>query len=196
MRKMNNVKAVLFQATFVASILLGASCENESSTNDTKAVAEAYNEEKFDDNKDQKDAQFLVDAAELNLEGIHLGQLAQKKGTTAHVKELGTMMVDSHTASQKDLASLAKRKSMNIPTSPTDNAKDAYTKLDEKSGKDFDKAYADLMIKKHEEAIETFEDASANRNDLDIKNWANETLPELRKHLEHSEECKNKTDKK
>jgi putative membrane protein len=192
MKKTSYIKRALLQTTFVAAVLVIASCVNNQKPKDTKDVAEEHNDAKFNDNRQEKEAQFLVNAAEINLEEIQLGQLAQQNGTTTHVKELGKMMVTAHTKSQNDLTALAKTKMITIPTSPTDNAQEAYKELNEKSGNDFDKAYSDLMVSKHKDAIATFEKASSDENDPDIKNWATTSLPDLRKHLDQSIDCQEK----
>lgn len=191
MKKFTFTKETMIQATFIAFILLVTSCGFNQKSNDTKDVAEERNDEKFDDNKQKKDAQFLVNAAEISLEEIQLGQLAQQKGGTAEVKELGKMMEDAHTKSLNDLKVLAKSKMITIPTSPTDDAQEAYKELNEDTGNDFDKAYADMMVNEHNDAIETYEDASEDSNDNEIKNWARTSLPGLRTHLEHSVDCQN-----
>ncbi|MBE0663128.1 MAG: DUF4142 domain-containing protein [Bacteroidales bacterium] len=191
MRKTNYIKGALLQVTFVATILLVASCGFNQQTEDTKDIAEEQNEEKFDNNKQENDAQFLVNAAEINLEEIQLGQLAQQKGSTTQVKELGKMMEDAHTKSLNDIAALAKSKMISIPTSATNDAKDTYTKLNDKSGNDFDNAYVDLMVSKHKDAIDTYNKASTDGYDSEIKNWATTSLVELRKHLDHSVNLQN-----
>ena len=195
MKKLTFVKGrTLIQATFVAFILLFASCSYNQKPEDTKDVAEERNEAKFDNNKQEKDAQFLVNAAEINMGQIQLGQLAQQNGRTSHVKELGKMMEDAHTKSLNDLTALAKRKMITIPTSPTDDAKKTYKELNEESGNDFDKAYADMMVSEHKDAIAVFEEATTDSYDTDIKNWAIAALPDLRTHLNHSIDCQNKCD--
>jgi hypothetical protein len=47
------------------------------------------------------------------------------------------------------------------------------------------------MVSEHKDAIETFEDASTDSNDSDIKNWATVSLPGLRTHLNHSVDLQN-----
>ena len=192
---MNPIKKTLLLTTFATSMLFVASCKNNQESEDPKEVSEEHNEAKFDNNKQENNAQFLVDATELNMEGIQLGQLAQQKGTNVHVKELGKMMEDAHIKLQKDLTLLSKSKMITIPSAPTDDVKDNYTKLNEKSGKDFDKAYADLMVNKHKDAIQDFEEAATETKDAEIKNWATATLAELRNHLDHSIECQKKCEK-
>ncbi|MEL7589297.1 MAG: DUF4142 domain-containing protein [Prolixibacteraceae bacterium] len=184
--KLTFLKGTLISAAIVAAIFMVASCGSGQKPADTKDVAEEQNEDMFDNNKQEADAQFLVNAAEISLEEIQLGKLAQQKGTTAQVKELGKLMEDVHTKSLIDLKALANSKTITIPMSPTDDAQNAYETLNEKSGIEFDKAYADMMVSEHKDAIDIFEKASTNSNDADIKNWATVSLANMRTHLDHS----------
>jgi len=196
MKTISLFKTRLLQATFISATLLGAAaCQNSQKAEDTKEVAEEHNEAKFDDSKSEKDAQFLVNAAEINLKEIALGELAQSKSMMTDVKDLGKMMKSAHLKSFDDLTALAKKKSITIPTSPTDEAKDDYKKLNDKSGSDFDIKYCDLMVKGHKDAIEAFEKASTDAKDADIRDWATNTLPELRAHLDHAISCQKKCEK-
>lgn len=182
----NYIYKILILAPLFASSLLFSSCDDNKRQKDTKAIAENRNDEKFDKDKKEKDAQFLVNAAEIHLKHIHLGQLAQSKGKSEHVKELSKKLERDHTESLTDLAEIAKSKNISIPSLPKDNSTDAYKNLSYKSGNDFDKAYSDMMVKGHKDAIETFEDASNDCTDEDIRKWAVISLPYLRKHLDHS----------
>jgi putative membrane protein len=196
MKRKSYIKGALLQVTIVTTILIFTSCGNNQKPKDTKDVAQGRNETKFDSKNQVTDAQFIVNATEINMIQIQLGQLAQQRGQTTHVKELGKMMEDAHTKSQIDLTALAISKRISIPTSPTDNVRNTYANLNDKSGNDFDQAYADMMVSSHKDAIKTFEDATTNRYDTDINNWAIATLPELRTNLNHSIDCQNKCNEK
>ncbi len=192
---MKNYKSKVQQATLIFATIIGTtSCMNHKPL-DTKKVADEKNQEKFDYNSTEKDAQFLVNAAEINREEISLGQLAQQKGNMSHVKELGKMMEDEHTKSLADVTALAKTKSISLPTSQTYKGLDAYEKLNKKSGSDFEKAYSNMMVSGHKDAIALFEKAATECSDLEIKAWASETLPALRRHLDQSLICQNQCEK-
>lgn len=194
MKKNQNIIRALLHATLIGTVFLFAACEGEQNQKGNKEIAAERNDRKFEDNKlEQKDAQFLVNAAEINLKEIQLGQLAQQNGQTLHVKELGKMMEDAHAQSQKDLIALAESKRITIPNTPSEDSNDTYTKLNDKSENDFDQAYTDKMVSAHKDAIDIFEEASKESNDPEIKNWAKTTLPELRKHLDQSIEYQKKT---
>lgn len=189
MKTFLNLKSILLYSLFATFVLFNASCDDTSKPDDSKEIAEDQNEAKIDNRKDEKDAGFLVNAAEINMEEIQLGQLAQSKGSISDVKDLGKMMEADHTNVLNELNALAKTKNITLPATYTEKIQQAYEKLNEKTGKEFDKAYCDMMVKGHKDAIDVFEKASNNAEDADIKQWATATLPALRKHLEHSEAC-------
>jgi putative membrane protein len=192
---MKNVRTTPKSFAYIAflsiSVFAIASC-NTDKPEDPKEVAEDQNEERFDERKVEKDADFLVEAAAINLEEIKLGELAIEKGTLPDVKDLGRMMIKEHTVALNELKKLAASKSITLPTTLTEDGQDAYDKLTEKSIKDFDKEYAELMVKGHEKAIDKFEWASSNAEDADIRIWASSMLPSLHEHLEHSNTCEEK----
>jgi len=214
MKRQNNFKKLILGLTVIATAtFLLSSCDNNQKANDNdhatvndnngfndnnrkaddpKDVAEEINDNAFDNRKDEKDAQFLVEAAEINLEEIQLGQLAQTKSTDAEVKKIGKMMVADHTKSLTELKALATKKGIAIPTTLTEDGQDAYNKLTDKKEKDFNEDYCDMMVKGHKKAINKFEKASENAEDAEIKAWATASLPKLRAHLDHVNICENK----
>jgi putative membrane protein len=190
MKTYTHITAALFQSGLIAATLLGMlSCSNETKTEDTKDIAETINEVKYENSNKEKvdEAQFLVDAAEINLEEIQLGKLAQKNSKIPGIISFGKMMEDAHTKSLNQLTALAKKKSISIPIAPTEESKKEYSKLSTKTGNEFDTEFSDKMVRGHKDAIKLFEKASEGSEDADIRKWAIETLPELRKHLEHAE---------
>lgn len=195
MKRTISVRNAVLQLTFIVAVLFIASCSSSAKPEDSKDVAEDQNKAALDNTGKEMDAQFLVDAAEISLQEIDLGKLAQQKGSADHVRDLGKMMQDAHRKSLSDLTALAKGKMINIPESPTDDAIAAYKKLDEKSGNDFNKAYSDMMVTGHKDAIALFEKAAADSYDADIKNWAAGMLPGLREHMISSAECQKECDK-
>ncbi|MFB9080843.1 DUF4142 domain-containing protein [Flavobacterium procerum] len=178
-------------------ILFLQSCKNETKQEDPKEVAEDANEAKFDsiDNKED-DSEFLVDQAEINLAEIEIGKLAQSKSTNPEVKKFGKMLVDEHTKSASEVSALAKAKNFTLPTSLTEDGQEEYKKLNEKTGLDFDKKFADMMIDGHEKAIKKLEDAAKNATDDDVKLWASTNIAGLTAHLEHAKLLKQNLDKK
>jgi len=184
-----------FITIFTLIVILTAiqACHNSK---DSKETAEEHNDAKFSYTDHQKqDAEFLVTAAEMNLEGIMLGQLAQQNSMMIDVKELGKMIEKARKKSMTDLVALAKKKLVTIPMSPTEHSRNIFEKLKKKSGKEFDKNYCSLMVDGHKDAISAFEKESKESNDPDIQGWANETIPNLRLHLDYAITCKKECEK-
>ena len=191
-------EAILHLLFILVLAAIVTSCNN-AKPKDTKEVAEDLNDAKFDNSRQaeekEADANFLVAAAEINLEEIQLGQLAQNKSAMAEVKDLGKMMESEHKNALHDLQALAAQKKISIPSTLTDNGKDANETLMKKSGADFDKEYCELMVSGHKKAIDKFQKASTDATDPDIRNWAIAMLPALRAHLGHAVDCLQKCQK-
>lgn len=132
--------------------------------------------------KDDQD--FLIKAGEGGVAEVSLGQLAASKAASDDVKTFGNQMVSDHGKANDELKNLAAQKSFGLPTGPGKEGEEASTKLSSKSGKDFDRAYMEDMVKDHEKDVKEFEKASKDAKDPDVKAWAAKTLPTLKHHLE------------
>jgi putative membrane protein len=173
------------------------SCKNETKQEDPKEVAEDSNEAKFDsiDTKED-DSQYIVEIASINLSEIELGKLAQTKSTNPEVKKFGKMMVDDHTKLASEVSALAKTKNYTLPTSLTEEGQEEYNKLNEKTGVDFDKKFADMMVDGHQKAIDKVKKTAEDATDQDVKLWAYNNVAGLTAHLEHAKRLKESLDKK
>lgn len=205
MKNLINFKSILVPSLGLAGVMLFATSCSENRTNDnatdSREVAEQENISRLthDDRtaivvNNDNDTQFLMDAAEMQMEEISLAKLAQQKGSSPHVKELGRMMEEDHTKSLTEIQALAKSKSVAIPASVTEDSRDAYKDLNEKTGNDFGKAYTDMMVDHHEDAIELYEKAAADSDDAAIRAYATEKLPGMRTHLQKAQAAKEKSD--
>jgi|ERR1043165_3010310 putative membrane protein len=189
----------LFGAFTFYTMLLAATggmiaCNNkqEPATEDTSKVAAEENDVKFDNKKQENDAQFLVDATAFNLEEIKLGYVVQQRSNNANVKALAKMMVTEHEKGLKELRDMAKTKQVTIPDSVNTDGAEAYATLTAQTGDAFNKAYCESLLKSHEKIIASYEKIAADSRDQDIKEWATTKLPDLRKHVDHIFECQKK----
>ena len=202
MKNLINFKSILVHSMCIAGTFFLASSCSENKTVDSMEVAEDENMSKSatDDQTivvvdNDNDAKFLMEAAEMQMEAISLGKLAQQKGTSSHVKDLGKMMESDHSKSMTELEVLAQSNSIAIPTSATVDSQGAYEKLEDETGNDFGKKYSKMMVEHHEDAIELYEKAASDSENPEIRTWASEQLPGLRTHLEEAKACKEECDK-
>jgi len=183
----------LFGSAILLLALAIMSCKNENKPADTKEVAEEENERKFDDTKNKEDdSQYLVEAATTDLKEIEIGKLAQQKSSDPDIKAFGKMLEEDHMKSSADVQKLAQLKNISLPAALTEDGQKMYKELDEKTGLDFDKKFADMMVDGHQKAIDKMTKASEEASDEEIRVWASNKLPTLTAHLEHAKSLKEK----
>lgn len=134
------------------------------------------------------DVKFANAAAMAGMTEIEAGKLAEKMGSTAAVKELGTMMVKDHTAAANKLKAIAKKENMELPAKLEPKQQAMIDALKKESGPAFDKLYVDDMVKGHTKAVALFKMESKDGQNADLKAFATETLPIIEGHLKHAQE--------
>src|SRR5664279_4467950 len=141
---------------------------------------------------DDNTKDFANKATTGGMEEVDLGKLAEQKANSPQVKDFGKMMVEDHTLLNNNFKTIASKKSIELPTSITDDQRKDIDNLSKKAGKDFDKAYVDMMVEDHKKDISEFKDAQAKVADNDIKDFITNTLPTLQKHLNAIQAIKSK----
>lgn len=166
------------------------SCGENNKPEDTTEVAEERNDEQFD--KAEKDAEFAVKATVAGLFEVKAAELALVSSSNADVKALAEMMKTDHAAANSELSGLVKQKGISVPDTMDSEHSKKYYDLMEKKGKDFDKAYTEMMVKGHKDVIDFFEKQEKNGTDQELRSWATAKLPTLRHHLEMAESTEDK----
>ena len=193
-----------FAFLFLVSVI---SCENHSQTDAVKA-ADSTNNAKVDSAKkadtiasvnshmaDMKpDAEFAVAAADGGQLEVELGKMAVKSGTTKQIRALGAMMVKDHTKANVELKALSITKNITLPDTLSYKCQKTIADLGSKTGKDFNKAYADLMVSDHKDDIDDFKKEAEKGNDAGLSAWAKNKVPVLEHHLMMSEQAKKMAD--
>ena len=183
---------------------LSISCNNSGSTDSTTAAKDS-NATKMDSTGtdtsgagktstipatvSKADQDFAVNTANAGMTEIQAGKLAQQQGMSADVKKYGAMMVKDHTAAADKLKAIAVKKNITLPADISSDMQQNIADLQKKTGKDFDKAYIDMMVSDHKKVISAFEDESKNGSDADIRAFADSTLHTLHHHLDEAQKC-------
>jgi putative membrane protein len=179
------MKQSILLSLFMAGIFM--SCDNESK--DSVQKADSANEAKRDnapDNAtpDAATSEFLVDAADGGMAEVAMGDAATKKASHTRVKAYAAMMVKDHSDANGKVKALAAARNVTLPAAPSEDHQQHAGNLNEKTGKDFDKAFMDMMVDDHEKVIRRFETGFDNSKDEEVRNFINATLPTLRMHLD------------
>lgn len=154
-------------------------------------------------------ADFAWDASLINLKEIRLGEAAQSNSQDTAVQEFGSHMVRDHSRMNSRLQKIAEAEGLPLPDTnifnvpvqapqekeatelmnPTPQQRLLGAQVDVQNlvtltGADFDKAYADAMVKGHEKAVQTFQDASTSLSDDSLKKYADRGLRAIRDHYD------------
>ena len=137
---------------------------------------------------DSKAAEFIKKAAMGDMFEIQSGQLALQKSTDAKVKGFAEGLVNDHKASSDKLKSTVQ--AAQLPPPPTeldDKHKKMLDKLQSASGREFDRAFLDMQVKAHKEAVELFWTYAREGDNPELKTFAQRTLPTLEDHFKHAQ---------
>lgn len=127
---------------------------------------------------------FAKEAAQVDMGEVKLGHLAEQKGTMPVVKDFGRLMVQNHTENDKVLDRVASRDRLAVPQRISKADEETYDRLSQLSGRAFDSAYAQDMVKDHEKAVSEFQTEIDNAKNPAVKNYAEMTEPLLKVHLD------------
>jgi putative membrane protein len=180
------MKRLLYVLLLAPAFLVVVSCGRKAET-DSAAAAEEQNKEKFEKANITDDTDFAVEAADGGRLEVELGRLAIAQGRSEEVKQLGQQMVDDHSKANQELGAIASEKNITLPEDLGEKNRKTYDDLAKKTGADFDKEYARLMVSDHKHDLEEFKKEADKGNDPDIKNWAAGKVPVLEHHLAMAE---------
>ena len=124
---------------------------------------------------------------------VQLGKIAAEKGSSKQVKEFGPQMQQDHGKANESLKKLAAKKGVQLPTDLEGKHKASVDKLSKMSGDEFDREYMRAMVDDHKETLEKFQREADNGKDADVKKFASEHVPILKKHLELAQTTQSKS---
>jgi putative membrane protein len=143
----------------------------------------------------QDERQFLDDAAQGNLAEIRLGKLAEQKATNPQVKQFGADLQRDHQKVLDQVKQIGMKVGHPVPSTVDNESRDLEMQLGKLSGAEFDQRFMSEMTDKHQDMIDTFEDAAKDAKNPQVKSFISSTLPSLRQHMAHAEQLENNLSK-
>jgi putative membrane protein len=134
------------------------------------------------------DTQFAFNAAAGGMSEVKMGMLAAQKGNDPSAKQFGQRMVTDHFKAGDELKSIAIQSKITLPADVSKSDAETYAKVSKLSGAEFDKAYANEMVKDHEKDVAEFQKEAMSGKDPSPKEFAAKTLPTLQSHLQQARE--------
>jgi len=129
------------------------------------------------------DKEFVEKASQINLTEIEMGNVA-KESPNPTVRQLGKQLAEQHTQAQQKLERLAASKGIILPDKPDADHQKKIDALKKQKGEAFTRAYLNANVAGHEQAIALFESATEKTSDGELRVWAEEMIPHLKRHLE------------
>ena len=136
------------------------------------------------DDKAFTDAEFVKKAGSSGVKEVMMGKLGQAMGQSEAVKKFSEMIVTDHTKANTELMAAAKAAGMAVPEAPAAEDQKEVDMMKEHKGGDFDRHFAEHMVKGHEKSVALFTTASKEAKDPNLKAFAAKTLPTLQQHLD------------
>jgi putative membrane protein len=127
---------------------------------------------------------------------MEVGRLAERKGSTADVRDFGKTLAADHSAADRKVTAVARELNLQLspPAKPSSDLEkkqnhDGAVKemLANVSGNTFDRDFLEAMSKDHQHDIEKLTEAMNSTSDPKIKDLIAQLLPKLKHHQEMAE---------
>lgn len=136
----------------------------------------------------QTDKRFVTEAANAGVYEVQAAQVAAKKAQNPQVREYAEMLVRDHEKSNEELRKLAATQSMELPRELPHELRGRVQGLERAKPAGFDKQFLGKVgLDDHEKAIKLYQRASDESTNPELKAFAKDSLPELRKHREQAQ---------
>lgn len=173
--------------TAACAVLTMQACKNNARSGSADSTVTTTDVTKTDSTKiaaiDTGDASFAAKVAAGGMTEIALSKIAAQQATTQKIKDFANMMVTDHSAAGDKLSAIARAKGIALPPGPDTVHKNMISDIAKKTGKDFDKAYVNQMVKDHQFTLDMLKSGEKTVKDTSLKAFVTGTIPVVQKHL-------------
>lgn len=166
------MKNLIYLAAGLLLLLSAGACKDKHGKNYNQQVQ-----------NEQDGLNFIKGGIEGDLTEIKASGLAIVNSRNQRVIRLAKTVIEDHTAFGDGLDKLKNDKKLTATDTISAQHQQMLADLSKKSGRVFDKAYLQMMVTDHEEAVKLFTAASQN-TDTAISKFASRTLPTIKTHLD------------
>jgi putative membrane protein len=119
----------------------------------------------------------------VNQSEIQGGLAAEKKADAPAVRAFARLMVLDHMGLESQLAAIATENGVQLPSGPSEQAKQEMASLQNISGSEFDTKYMQHMVQGHEHVIQKFKSEEGQAQARPVETVVAGALPILQQHL-------------
>jgi putative membrane protein len=131
-------------------------------------------------------ADFVATVAGSDMYEIQSGKLAQSKGSSDAVKQMGAKLVTDHTKSSSDLkaAAAAASPAVTVPTALPAELETKLTALKAATGAEFDRLFVEQQKAGHQKTLGVLQGFASGGTAPSLKDFATKTAPVVQAHLD------------
>ena len=144
----------------------------------------------------KQDKEFAEYALNANITDLKFSEMAMNKGFSPEVKELAQHILTDQKNADDLLKKITAGKSIFTPTILDEEHQNNFTKLSDKEGEAFDKAYTECMLKSHKKTIDIYEKETKKGENTELRAFATNTLPSLNNYKNLADQTCKKLNKK
>lgn len=131
---------------------------------------------------------FVSNAASMGMAEVALGRMAMEKAQSEQIKEFARHVAEDHARNNQKLQQAAQQAGVRLPAQPQPDEQATIQRLQSLSGQEFDRAFADQMVKDHQQAIALNQSQARGGEVPAIRDYAQQTLPALQQHLQQAQQ--------
>jgi len=165
------MKNLIYLAAGIIILFFVQACQDKKGKN--------YNQTR----DDQDGVVFIKKGIEGGLMEIKASGMVITKSNNQKVIGLAKMIIDDHTQFGDDLKKLETDEKITEPDTINQAHQLQLNDLEKKNGAEFDKAYLQMIVIDHEDAVKLFTNATKN-SDSKIRKVAAQNLPTIKMHLD------------
>jgi len=174
------MRSQLLAATIIAGALIAPALATGQEATGTGAATPTATDVQ------QADMEFATKAAAAGKAEVELAKIGTEKATDPDVKTFADRLVQDHTKANDQLAQTMQAKSMEAPAEGSADAKAESDRIATLSGSEFDREFMMHWVSSHEKGIELYSSEAETGQDPELKQFAADTLPTLREHLDEA----------
>ncbi|MFL6708444.1 MAG: DUF4142 domain-containing protein, partial [Massilia sp.] len=131
------------------------------------------------------DQSMLKDMAQAQLDEIAAARIALDRSKNDTVRKFAQTMIDDHTKALDNITTLARSKTVTLPTEPDTRHKAAAAAMSKLSGDAFDKAYMKQAgLNDHTKVLDMLKKGSTKAKDPDLQALVSTLTPVVSSHLD------------
>lgn len=131
-----------------------------------------------------RDRNFMMTAAQGGMAEVQMAQLALQKSSNQKVRDFAQMMVKDHSDLNAKLMPMATQMGVSLPTRMSAADQSALSRLSRQSGSSFDRSYLASQKAAHSKTLALFQDAGAQADDVNLRNFFAQNAATISTHLE------------